>query len=167
MIRYRFLVAACVGTLTYVLLSFFCGRDGLWANDQLQKQKQLLSANTAVIEKTNEELNLEKVALQKDMDVIAAYARRLGYVSEGEKLVKISGLTPHETQIFDAGTVLLHTDSLFVPEWFCKGMGVLVCLLFYFVLLLFDYTRGAFSVRQKKRRPYTGFGEKITVYDIS
>ena len=75
MTRARFLVAAVLGTLVYVLVSLCVGRDGIWVYRQLQEQKRLLSANTASIEKTNEELKLEKVALQKDMSVIAAYAR--------------------------------------------------------------------------------------------
>lgn len=151
MTRFRFLAAASIGTLFYVLVSMFAGRDGIWAFDQLLEQKRILSANAASIEKTYEELSLEKVALQKDMDVIAAYARKLGYVKEGEKLVKINGLTVRETQIFDAGTPVKHEEAKFIPEMYCKGVGLAVFALVYSVLLLFDYSRGLLRQTSKKK----------------
>ncbi|MBR6084308.1 MAG: septum formation initiator family protein, partial [Spirochaetales bacterium] len=60
MTRCRFLIAACIGTFFYVLLSFIGGRDGLWATDQMLEQKRILSANAASIQKTYDELYLEK-----------------------------------------------------------------------------------------------------------
>ena len=56
-------------------MAFIGGSDGIWAMKQLQEQKQLLSAHTAAIEKTYDELSLEQIALQKDLDVIASYAK--------------------------------------------------------------------------------------------
>lgn len=151
MMRFKLLASALAGTACYVLVSFVGGRDGLWATEQLQEQKRLLAANTAVIEKTNEELNLEKVALQKDMDVIAAYARKLGFISEGERLVKISGLSMRETQIVDAGTVMRHKESRYIPERYCKGVGFIVFILLYAVLWLFDYSRGAVQLHFRRK----------------
>ena len=148
--RCRFLVAACVGTFFYVLVALLGGRDGLWAMNQLQEQKRSVSMHTAAIEKTFEELNLEKVALQSDNDVIAAYARKLGFVSPGEKLVKVSGLASRETQIVDPGTVLRHTSVRYIPEWFCKAVGLVIFSLLYIILLLYDITRGAVSLPRKK-----------------
>ena len=132
------LEAFFAGTVFYTLMTFIAGSDGVWAQKQLQEQKQLLSSRTADIEKTNDELSLEKIALQKDLDVIAAFAKKLGYVSEHEKLVKISGLAPRETHVFDPGTVLLHEDAKAIPEWLCKASAFAIGVLFYLVLLLFD-----------------------------
>ena len=132
------LEAFFAGTLFYTLMTFIGGSDGVWAQKQLQEQKQLLSSRTTDIEKTNDELSLEKIALQKDLDVIAAFAKKLGYVSEHEKLVKISGLAPHETHVFDPGTALLHEDAKAIPEWLCKASAFVIGVLFYLVLLLFD-----------------------------
>lgn len=140
MIRCKFLVAACMGTFVYVLASVVCGRNSVWAARQLDEQKRQLSMHTAAIEKTNEELNLEKIMLEKDMDVIAAYARKLSYVGEGEMLVKISGLSLSEASVYDPGTVMLHKGVTCMSEKFCKGAGFLVFALFYFILLFFDVT---------------------------
>ena len=75
-----------------MLISFLGGQNGLWAMRQLEEQRQEISINMAEIAKINEELELEYTALRNDMDVVAAYARRLGFVAEGETLVKVTGL---------------------------------------------------------------------------
>ena len=158
----RFLTAVLVGTLFYVILAFVGGRDGLWAQSQLQKQKQKLSAHTAQIEKNYDELSLEKLALQKDSDVIAALARKLGYVSEGEKLVKITGLPSRETHIFDPGTLVRHHEVKYIPEWLCKSSALTIMILAYFVLFLADLQKGCIHFPSRKKFSSGG----IAVYDM-
>lgn len=150
--KLRLLTAIFAGTFVYVLVSMIVGRDGMWAFNQLSEQKMILSAHTADIEKTHEELTLEKIALQKDPDVIAAYARKLGYISEGEKLVKVKGIPAYETQIFDPGTVIQPEPVRYVSESVCKCTALVIFFLVYIVLFLYDYNRGLvdFTVRKKK-----------------
>ncbi len=160
--RLRLLVAFFVGTFFYTVMSFIGGSDGIWAMKQLQEQKKLLSAHTATIEKTHDELSLEKIALQKDLDVIASFAKKLGYVSESEKLVKISGLASRETHIFDPGTLVRSREVKYIPEWLCKSSALTITLLVYFVLFLFDLQNGYinFSIITKISQ------DGISVYDI-
>ena len=69
-----------------------------------------------IIQKIHDELSLECTALEKDKDVIAAYARKLDYVSEGEKLVKITGLKPYEAPLYDTETIIRHAPIAFMSE---------------------------------------------------
>jgi len=139
---FRFLIAACAGTFLYVFVSIICGSDGFYAENQLRNQKRELSANALKIQKINDELTMETLALQNDKDVIAAYAKKLGYVGTGEKLVKISGLAPNETHIFDPGTVKKYKTIKFLSESVCKSLGFVVFLLVYFIILMYDYSHG-------------------------
>ncbi len=158
----RLLFAFFVGTFFYTVLSFIGGSDGVWAHRQLQEQKQILSANASSIEKTNNELSLEKLALQKDLDVIAAYAKKLGYVSESEKLVKISGLASRETHVFDPGTAVRHVEVKSIPEWVCKSCSLTIILLVYLVLLLSGLQTESKSQSSHSKKKEDG----IVVYDL-
>lgn len=149
--RFRFLKAAFTGIVIYTLLNVSVGRDGIWAMSQLQKQKREISAHTANIQKINDGLNQEKLALEKDRDLIAAYARKLGYVSEGEKIVLISGLAAKETQIFDPGTILKHTQVNYIPESICKSTAIVITVLAYFLLFMFDLSRGYLHFGKKRK----------------
>ena len=62
---FRVLVAALAGTAIYVLVSFTCGRDGIWADGQLREQKRILSARADEIQKINDSLSLEYTALDR------------------------------------------------------------------------------------------------------
>lgn len=149
MTRFRFLKAALAGILIYVSFNVVAGKDSIWAMNQLQKQKREISSHTDSIRKVNDELNLEKKALEKDNDLIASYARKLGYVSEGEKIVIISGLPAVETQIFDPGTIMKSKPVNYLPESVCKMAGLIVFAIFYLLLTLADVNRGYLHFNKK------------------
>lgn len=133
----------------------------MWAESQLNEQKRILSMHAADIERTKEELMLEKVALEKDMDVIAAYARKLSYIREGEKIVKITGLATYENHIYDPGSVLMHRDVRYFPEWFCKSIGLVFFILSYCILLIFDAGRGFIKEQANSSREKTFYEEAV------
>ena len=153
MTQKKILSAVCIGTLVYVLLSFFAGRDGIMVYNRLQKQKRAISRQTSLIQKINEELLLERTALEKDKDVIAAYARKLDYVSEGEKLVKITGLRPYEATLYDTGTVVRRTPIAFMSERTCKACGIAFFAL-TFALFALAGGNGEVMARRKKTQGF-------------
>lgn len=158
----KYLFAVLAGTAVYVLICVTYGRNGIWASNQLLEQKRAISANTQSIQNINDELVLEKTAIQNDYDVIAAFARKLGYVNEGEKLVKIKGLGSVPALMYDTGTVIKSREVSYVPESVCKAGGLVTSLLVFIVMLLFDFSRGNFSFKKQKYETVAG----IPVYDV-
>lgn len=148
-----------------MIFSFFVGKDGLWATEQLLSQKRYLSTHTANIEKTYEDLSIEKLALQSDLDVIAAYARKLGYIGQGEKLIKVSGLPTRDTQIYDPGTLKKHTEVKFIPDYICKLSGFFVFLLLLLIQILIDIKKGRLNLSFRKKQ-YVKIVNGTQVYDM-
>jgi cell division protein FtsB len=136
MLKIKVLVAVCLGTAVYVVVSLFGGQDGLLATRQLAEQRQQIIAWTNDIITTNIELSVKYTALKQDPDIIAAYARNLGYVSNTEKLIKISGLSSRGQVMYDPGVVLKRDEIAFLPEWVCKFSGVIVGALAFAVFIL-------------------------------
>ena len=160
--RAKYLSAVFLGTFVYVLLSITFGQNSLRCYSQLEEQKRLISRQTTDIQNINSELSLELTALQSDRAVIAAYARKLDYVSDGEKLVKITGLKPYQTTLYDTGTVLRHDNPEYISEKMCKICGVAFGLLFALIFLLYDINKGNIAFGKSKEPIVTG----IPVYDI-
>ncbi|MCR4626614.1 MAG: septum formation initiator family protein [Treponema sp.] len=160
--RFSFLVASFLGILTYVILSLVGGKDGLWSETQLNEQKQILSMHTAEIQKINDELSLECIALQKDKDVIASYAKRLGYVGENEKLVKITGLQAAPVTLYNPGTVLKRQPVFYISEWVCKACALVVFFLAFMIFLLWDVSHGMENPDTVKVEVVKG----IPIYDL-
>ena len=160
--RAKNLAAVFFGTFVYVLLSITFGQNSLHCFNQMEEQKRLISRQTSEIQNINSELSLELTALQNDRAVIASYAHKLDYVSDGEKLVKITGLRPAQTTLYDTGTVLRHEEPIFLPERVCKIAGFAFALMFFIIFFLYDVSKGNITFGKNKKPIVTG----IPVYDL-
>ena len=127
--NFKFLLSICVGMLFYVLISVFAGRDGVWAYNQLSEHKNVLSLNLEKVRKINETLKLDYVALDRDVGIITSRARELGYIYEGENLVKINGLQNEEASVYDTGAFVQMIEISYVSEKTCKLIGLIGFLL--------------------------------------
>lgn len=160
--RTKYLLPVLAGVLAYVLLSLTVGQNSYRCYKNLQEQKQAISLRTVEIQNINSELILEQSALQNDQDVITAYARKLDYVGEGEKLVKINGLKPAQNTLYDIGKVLRHTEVTFLPERICKIIGLFFSLMILFVIILYDISQGNLGSSKKQNVHIAG----IPVYEV-
>lgn len=170
--KMRFLLAACAGTLVYVIVSLLGGKDGVFANRQLEAQKALIVAHTAEVQKINDELTMENEILFRDSAAIIAQARQLDLILEGEKLVKINGLSRDGLPLHNSGSVLLRQDIFYLPEWVCKLFGVLVFVLVLLILVLKDFARSPSPVRSRYENAKNANGtaslaaQGIPIYDM-
>lgn len=153
------LFSISIGTFVYVLVSLFCGQNGLWAESQLAVQKMNLCSNIASIQKINDELSLEYMALTQDSEVISAHARRLGFVKEGEHLVKISGIPPKTQKAYSVGKFYKVEDIQFVPEHICKILGFCVSFLTFFIAFLISLSEKKLDNKKINTKVINNFAE--------
>ena len=112
----KFLLSIFIGIFAYVIISIFAGPDGIWAYKQLNNQKNILSTNVEKIQKINDTLTLDYKALEDDVGFISSRARSLGFIYEGEKLVKIQGISDNEMSVYDTGSFVVLEDISYVSE---------------------------------------------------
>ncbi|MCR4579658.1 MAG: septum formation initiator family protein [Treponema sp.] len=160
--RAKYLLSIFSATLAYVLISVTVGQNSIRCYNQMEEQRRIISKQTDDIQNINSELKLELTALQFDKAVIAAYARKLDYVSEDEKLVKITGLKPAQTALYDTGTVVRHEEPEFLPEKYCKIIGLFFGLLTFIIIFLYDINKGNILFDKDKKPIVTG----VPVYDL-
>ncbi|MCQ2575482.1 MAG: septum formation initiator family protein [Treponema sp.] len=160
--RAKYLLVIFLGTLVYVSLSMTVGQNGIKCYKQMEEQKRIVYKQKTEIQKINNELEMERSALASDSAMIAAYARKLDYVRDGEKLVKINGLKPAQTTLYDTGTVFFHSDVEFVSEKFCKISALIISLLTFVIMFILDVRNGNISFRKEKNKMIAG----IPVYDL-
>ena len=161
---YHFLAALFAGTAIYVFVSLVCGRDGILATRQLLEQKRILSNRTEEIQKITNGLELEQIALRNDDDVIAAFARKLGFVHSGEKIVKISGKDSMNRFIFETGTPIVSEEPKSIPEWACKIAGILMASVVFLLLFICDY-RESFQEERRERNANNANSNKTNKED--
>ena len=159
--KIKVLFAIFVGTVAYTVLSFIAGNNGILVHNTRVEQKKAIARQTEMIQNINNELTLEYSALLRDRDVIAAYARKLDYVGYGEKLVKVNGLKPAQTELYDIGTILRKKNFACLSERTCKLCGLTFFLLTLILMFLIDLNNGKICFGEKKV-----LVKGIPVYDI-
>ncbi len=159
MSRLKFFASICVGFAVYSILTLTIGQNGIWAYNQLELQRDALTENVASLQAVNENLILDYQSLISDEARIKALARKLGYVCDGEVLVKINGLTDRGTKVYDCGSVYRTSELLFVEEQVCKMMGI---IFFALSFLLFTVT----GLRKRKLTPRSSTPAAATVVTI-
>lgn len=160
--RAKYIFPIFITTLIYVLLSMTLGPNGVRCIEQMEEQKRILSKQTSDIQNINSELQLELTALTNDKAVIAAYARKLDYVSDDEKLVKINGLKPAQTTLYDTGTVIKHVNPSYLDEKYCKIISLFLGIMTLVIMFLYDVNKGNIVLGHNKKPIITG----IPVYDL-
>ena len=128
----------------------------------MEEQKRIVSKQKAEIQSINTELSLELAALKNDKAVIAAYARKMDYVTDGEQLVKITGLKPYQNALYDTGSVVRHEDPEYVSEKLCKLCAFVAALAVLLIMLIIDFKKGEISFSKNKKVPVAG----IPVYNL-
>ncbi len=128
----------------------------------MEEQKIIVSKQNVEIQSINTELSLELTALKNDKAVIAAYARKMDYVSDGEQLVKITGLKPYQNALYDTGTVVRHEEPDYVSEKLCKMCGLCAAMFVLLIMLIFDFKKGKLSFTRQKKEFVAG----IPVYNV-
>ena len=160
--RAKYLISVLVATFTYVLFSLTVGQNSFRVLKNMEQQKQILSVQVEELQNLNSELSLEYSALLNDKDVIAAYARKLDYVNDGEKLVKVTGLKPFENSLYDTGKVIRHTECDFLSEKYCKLIGLFFGLMTFVLMFLYDINKGNITFGKKESLHVAG----IPIYDV-
>ena len=160
--RAKYLTVLFVGTLVYVVMSLSFGPNSLKCYSQMEEQKRIVSKQKAEIQNINTELSLELSALKNDKAVIAAYARKMDYVSDGEQLVKITGLKPYQNALYNTGTIIRHEEPEFVSEKLCKMCALCAAMLVLMLMLIFDFKKGNLSLSRQKKEFVAG----IPVYNL-
>lgn len=160
--RIKYLSVIFIGTFVYVALSLSLGQNSIKCYKMMEEQKRIVSKQKSDIQNINSELQLELTALENDNAVIAAYARKLDYVADGEKLVKITGLKHAQTTLYDTGSVIRHEEPEYISEKFCKMTALVIAGLWLIICLLYDITKGNICFKKEKKSIVAG----IPVYDL-
>lgn len=134
--RFHLLLSVCGAVFVYVCISFFAGQEGVWVYKQLQNHKIQLNLHVKSLQERNEQLTIDFNILNNDLDVIAAYAKKMGFIADGEKLVKINGLSDNMIAIHDAGSKSIRPQLIYIPEWLAKSIGFLFFVFYNLICAL-------------------------------
>lgn len=147
---FKLLFSASCALLVYITISIVCGQDGILAYNQLEEHKIVLAQNFSQLSETNSQLKIDTQALKEDHTVLSAYAKKMGFVNDGEVLVKISGVADTPVFVYNAGSKVLRPQILYVPDQLAKIVSIVIFLGMYGVSLLLQLKKSVKSYDTQK-----------------
>ncbi len=130
----RIVLPLFIGTLLYTLLGLSAGPMGQWRYSRLGMEKERLVRNYEKLQDIHTTLESRLANLSSDTDTITVYAHELGYIHEGEQLIKLAGFNGGIDRNLVPGTALVSIKPDFLPEWICKLIGILFGVIAFFAL---------------------------------
>ncbi|HPO03799.1 MAG TPA: septum formation initiator family protein [Treponemataceae bacterium] len=122
--RFRFIIPFFCGTLVYTALLMTVGPKGFLPMSHLQKEAETMKEHISSLRTMNEELAAQVKNLSANPDTIAVYAHELGYIAEGERLIKLSGFIGGIDRNLHPGTLITRVKPIFLEDWICKTAGI-------------------------------------------
>jgi cell division protein FtsB len=77
--------------LTYSLMTYVWGENGIVAFSKLAAYEQKLEENVARLREVGSELSAKTESLQSDRDTLSLSARDIGYYRENERIIYLEG----------------------------------------------------------------------------
>lgn len=133
-----------VGTFVYALFGLFAGPKGIIPMNELETERSRVRANLELLSETHDTLETALNNLSSDADTISVYAHELGYVREGERLIRLAGFSGGIDRKLVPGTAVTARVPSSLPEWLCKLAGLVFGVLTYtLVAWRFPSAKGA------------------------
>jgi cell division protein FtsB len=146
--RINIILPLFVGTFVYCVVSVCVGPRGLWPMSQLENERIRLGSNLSELHAINDDLDSQFKNLTADPDTIQVYAHELGYVANGEKLIKLAGFSGGINRKLVAGNAQEMAKPAYMTEWLCKTFGLITGILAFF---LFSFFRDRRNLDSEKK----------------
>jgi cell division protein FtsB len=91
------LIALYCAFLTYSVMTYVWGENGIIAYSQLETYEQRLENNIEQLRGVGQKLSAKTESLQSDAEALALSARDMGYYRENERIIYIEGYDAQES----------------------------------------------------------------------
>lgn len=129
----------------YTLLMFFFGPTGIYSQKKLEEEIKNLVKNVNLINRTGEELDIMIKNLTSDEQTIKIFAHDLGYVNEGEGIIKFTSFKIDPLRDVACGNAITVKKHTFLSDSICKRfafmMGLVSLIIEILVLKSYDSTK--------------------------
>jgi len=131
----RLAVSGYIGIVAYCVLSLFWGPMGIKAYSELESRVGQMKDNLASLETLHGEALANLESARSDPETLALQARSLGYVTEGEVVVRV-GFPESGSQPRDLGALVPYVAPKGRDDTELKTISMVAALCAFFISLL-------------------------------
>ncbi len=145
----RLALSGYIGFVVYCTLSLLLGPMGLRAYSELEARAGYMRENLSSLESTNNSARARMESMQSDPEVLTLEARSLGYVREGEVVVRL-GFPEGPVFTRDPGTLIPFLVPQGIPDSKLKTIAIVSALFAFFSSLLVRRVRVTEAGRMRR-----------------
>jgi cell division protein FtsB len=128
----RIIVSLYIGFVAYSLLVLFFGQSGYFALQQLHGYHEKLMQNNRELAEINRNLSSQLESLRSDPELVALYARKLGYFKESEHVIRVQGFKT-DRNFFSVGKMIQKPERNVNRKPFFRTFGCSIAIVIYLV----------------------------------
>lgn len=136
---FKILVAIFFMVLSYTGLNFVFGEKGLYAQAILKEQLEQLKQHVSTLKDNELKLQNQLVNLSYDYDTISVYANKLGYIQDGDYIIKLSNMNTKSVYANTPGQYLVLPPIQFVSDSIIKTVSASVGIIVIMIELVLSY----------------------------
>jgi len=141
-----------VAISAYSALTFFFGESGVYSQKKLEDERNNVINNIKDIKRKGVELDVLIKNLTSDEETIKIFAHDLGYVAEGETILKLPSFKPDVLSDINYGTALEIHRSSFISDSLCKKFATLMGLIAFIIEILIARS---YDYKEERERVYS------------
>lgn len=138
-----------VMTAVYALLTFFFGATGIYSQKKLEEEVTSVVKNINLIKEKGVELDILIKNLTSDEQTIKVFAHDLGYINEGEGIIKLTSIKSDPLREVGYGSALTIHKSAFISDSLCKRFAFLMGLVSLIIEILIVKSYDLTETREK------------------
>ncbi|MGP1437986.1 MAG: septum formation initiator family protein [Treponema sp.] len=125
-----------VMTAVYTLLTFFFGASGIYSQRKIEEELSNMIKNVNLINQKGMELDILIKNLTSDEETIKIFAHDLGYINEGEGIIKLTSFKADPLRDVSYGSAITIHKAAFISDSLCKRFAFLMGLVSLIIEIL-------------------------------
>lgn len=140
-VYFKILIAVFGTVLCYTILTCVYGKKGLFSQKAISEQITAMKAHVAELQEKEVSLSNKVVNLSYDYDTIITYANELGYIKDGQMMIKLQDMQEHNTHDFSPGQYLTLPEITFMSDRVIKTISISVGIVIILIELIIAYRK--------------------------
>lgn len=142
------LVVVFFSVLCYSILTSLFGEKGFYAQEALKAQVSTMEAHVAALQEQEISLSNKVLNLSYDYDTIKTRAHELGFINDGEFMIKLTNYNKNENHNLDPGQYIVPEEITFISDRLIKTISASVGMLVVLIQMMIAYRhRGAYAYK--------------------
>lgn len=140
-VYFKIVSAVFATVICYTMLTCIYGKKGYYTQKALAAQIAEMRVHVENLQQTEMLLSDKVLNLSYDYDTIRIYANELGYISEGQRMIKLQNKNGADIHEFSPGKYLVLPEISYMSDTVIKTISASLGIIVVLIQMLYAYKK--------------------------